>query len=349
MVTIHPNFALLDTEVALPTKSLTPKTDGQIPGVRALILFCGGGGSSWGSREAGIEIVAAFDLWPLAGETHRTNFPETEFVPGRLEDLDVDELVERFGSIDLIIASPDCTNHSPAKGNKPRSEESKNTAFQVVRFAKAFQVRWIVMENVVGMKRWSRYAEFKRALEELGYKLSEQVLNSKDFGVPQSRRRLFLLADRNQQPPKVVSRNRVERKAEGIVDLNGSYRWSPLQKPTRAKATLMRAERGIAAVGKNRTFLLVYYGSDAAGGWQRLDRPLRTITTVDRFALVKPDPQHGHVMRMLQVPELQAAMGMPQKMKLEAGTRRDRIKMIGNAVCPPVMQQVVKQLVFDAG
>jgi len=49
-------------------------------------------------------------------------------------------------------------------------------------------------------------------------------------------------------------------------------------------------------------------------------------------------------MRMLQVPELQAAMGMPPKMKLESGTRRDRIKMIGNAVCPPVMKQVVKTL-----
>jgi DNA (cytosine-5)-methyltransferase 1 len=55
--------------------------------------------------------------------------------------------------------------------------------------------------------------------------------------------------------------------------------------------------------------------------------------------------EHGHVMRMLQVPELQAAMGMPVKMKLKAGTRRDRIKMIGNAVCPPVMRQVLSSLV----
>ena len=97
-------------------------------------------------------------------------------------------------------------------------------------------------------------------------------------------------------------------------------------------------------LGETKPFLLVYYGSDGSGGWQRLNRPLRTITTVDRFALVKPDPKHGHVMRMLQVPELQAAMGMPLKMKLESGTRRDRIKMIGNAVCPPVMKHVIKRL-----
>lgn len=316
--------------------------------IQALDLFCGVGGSSWGAREAGIEIVAAFDIWPLAGEAHRINFPETEFINGRLEELDIAALTKKFGSIDLIIASPECTSHSPAKGNKPRCEESKSTAFQVVRFARAFQPRWVVVENVVSMKRWSRYAEFKCALEELGYKLREQVLNAADFGVPQSRRRLFLLADRNQEPPKVIPRKRIIRKAAAIVDLNGTYRWSPLQTPTRAKATLQRAERGIAELGDNFPFLLVYYGSDGAGGWQRLNRPLRTITTVDRFALVKPDSQYGHVMRMLQVPELQAAMGMPRKMKLEVGTRRDRIKMIGNAVCPPVMKQVVQTLTARA-
>lgn len=317
--------------------------------IRALDLFCGVGGSSWGARDAGVEIVAGFDLWPLAGKAHLLNFPEAEFVHGRMEDLDISALRHGLGSIDLILASPECTNHSPAKGNKPRSEASKDTAFQVVRFAKAFEPRWIVVENVVSMKRWSRYGEFKSSLEVLGFKLREQVLNSADFGVPQSRRRLFLLADRETEPSRIVPRDRTRQNASEVVNLNGAYEWTPLRRPNRAKATLERAERGFAAVGKNKPFLLVYYGSDHAGGWQKLNRPLRTITTVDRFALVKPDRQHGHVMRMLQVPELQAAMGMSTKMKIEIGTRRERIKMIGNAVCPPVMRAVVKQLVGNAG
>jgi DNA (cytosine-5)-methyltransferase 1 len=316
--------------------------------IRALDLFCGAGGSSWGAREAGIEVVAAFDLWPLAGEAHDANFPEAEFIPGRLEEHDVDALVKRLGPIDLLLASPECTNHSPAKGNKPRCEVSKDTAFQVVRFAEAFQPRWIVIENVVNMRKWTRYTEFKAALEKLGYHLQEQVLNSAHFGVPQSRRRLFLVADRQQMPPKVVPRKTEPKKIADIVDLNGTYRWTPLRQPNRAKPTLERAERGFAALGKTSPFLLVYYGSDGSGGWQRLNRPLRTITTVDRFALVKPDPEHGHVMRMLQVPELQAAMGMPPTMKFETGTRRERIKMIGNAVCPPVMRQVVRTLTANA-
>lgn len=313
-------------------------------GIRALDLFCGVGGSSWGAREAGVTVVAAFDLWPLAGKTHDANFPETEFIAGRLEEIDVDALVKRLGRIDLILASPECTNHSPAKGNKPRCEESKGTAFQVVRFAKAFKPRWLVIENVVNMRKWTRYAEFKSALENLGFKLQEQVLNAAHFGVAQSRRRLFLLADREKIPSRVTPRKTELKKVADLVDLNGSYRWTPLRQPNRAKATLERAQRGFAAVGETKPFLLVYYGSDGCGGWQRMNRPLRTITTVDRFAVVKPDAQHGHVMRMLQVPELQAAMGMPPKMKFESGTRRDRIKMIGNAVCPPVMKTVLQNL-----
>jgi DNA (cytosine-5)-methyltransferase 1 len=314
--------------------------------IRALDLFCGAGGSSWGAREAGAKIVAAFDLWPLAGEVHKANFPEAEFIQGRLEELNVDRLAKRLGPIHLIVASPECTNHSPAKGNKPRCEQSKETAFQVVRFAAAFMPRWLVIENVVNMRKWSRYAEFKAALENLGYNLREQVLNSAHFGVPQSRRRLFLIADKLQMPLAVTPRKTKPRKIADVLDLNGRYRWTPLRQPKRAKATLERAKRGFATVGKTKPFLLVYYGSDGGGGWQRLNRPLRTITTVDRFALVKPHQRHGHVMRMLQVPELQTAMGMPRKMTLEAGTRRDRIKMIGNAVCPPVMRHIVKQFVF---
>lgn len=309
---------------------------------RGIDIFSGVGGSSWGARQAGIEMVAAFDLWELAAKNYQTNFPNARFYSGRLEDVELDKTAREIGNIDLILASPECTNHSPAKGNKPRCEESKNTAFQVTRFAKRFMPRWVVVENVVSMRRWSRYKEFKDGLEALGYHIREEVLNSSEFGVPQSRRRLFLLCDRERLPDLTPTLSGQKKNARSIVNLNGLYHWSSLRTKRRAKATLMRARRGIKAVGSNKPFLLVYYGSDHAGGWQALSRPLRTITTVDRFALVKPSP-NGHLIRMLQVPELQLAMGM-EKMKIHHGSRRDRIKMIGNAVCPPVMQAVIKEL-----
>jgi DNA (cytosine-5)-methyltransferase 1 len=289
-----------------------------------------------------VEIVAAFDLWELAGKNHHVNFPSARFYPGRLEDVNLRQVAKDVGKIDLILASPECTNHSPAKGNRARCEVSRNTAFEVVRFADKFKPRWIVIENVVSMRRWSRYGEFKAELESLGFYLREQTLDAAAFGVPQSRRRLFLLCDRYGLPDPTPERSGPRRCAQSIVDMNGRFRWSPLRTDRRAAATLERAERGIREVGENTPFLLVYYGSDHAGGWQRLSRPLRTITTLDRFAVVKPSPE-GHLMRMLQVPELQLAMGM-EGMQFEHGTRRERIKMIGNAVCPPVMSAVIRHL-----
>lgn len=317
-----------------------------VTNIRAIDLFCGAGGSSWGARQAGVEVAACFDLWDLAGRNHHNNFPDTKFYLGRLEEQNIDQIATEVGKIDLILASPECTNHSPAKGNKPRCENSKNTAFQVTRFANKFRPRWIVVENVVSMRKWARYREFKQTLVDLGYHLQEQVLNSADFAVAQSRRRLFLLCDLAKQPSLTPTTSPPPIAAECIVDFNGTYQWTPLKTQNRATATLERAERGIKELGADVPFLLVYYGSDHAGGWQDLSRPLRTITTVDRFALVKPTPD-GHVMRMLQVPELQKAMGM-DGMRFEYGTRRERIKMIGNAVCPPVMKKVIESLTAGA-
>jgi DNA (cytosine-5)-methyltransferase 1 len=312
--------------------------------IRAIDLFCGAGGSSWGAKAAGVEIVAGFDRWELARLVYQDNFPGARLFNRRLEDISIKSVAEELGQIDLIIASPECTNHSPAKGKKRRCEKSKNTAFQVIRFSRVFKPRWIVVENVVSMKQWSRYREFKAALEKLGYQVTEQVLTATHFGVPQSRRRLFLLCDLKRKPtstPKPDINQRLQ--ARQFVSLNGEYRWTPLVTKRRAEATLERAERAKAVVGDRRPFLLVYYGTDHAGGWQRLSAPLRTITTVDRFAVVRRE--NGiHLMRMLQVPELKVAMGM-QGMQFKHGSRRDRIKMIGNAVCPPVMKQVVKALV----
>lgn len=311
--------------------------------IRAIDIFSGGGGSSWGASKAGVKIVAAFDRWNVAAKTHHTNFPTAKFFRGNVENRNLKKLKSELGRIDLILASPECTSHSPAKGNKPGCETSKDTAFQVVRFARAFKPRWVVIENVVSMRRWSRYREFTNKLEKEGYHVSEQILNSMHFGVPQSRRRLFLLCDRKRMPKKVRMNDKPPLTARTLVNLNGEYRYAPLYKRNRAKATLARARRAMRSLGTKKPFLLVYYGSDAAGGWQKLDKPLRTVTTVDRFALVKSDGRGRRLMRMLQIPELQIAMGMTG-MSLKHGSRRDRIKLLGNAVCAPVMTVIVAHL-----
>ena len=311
---------------------------------RTFDLFAGVGGSSWGAQGAGARIVGAVDSWRLAKETYGDNFNGVRFYRRKCEWLDPKTVLREIGRVELLIASPECTSHTCAKGNAARSDESRETAFQVTRFARVMEPRWIVVENVLHMQNWDRYEEWLEKLERLGYSVRQQVLNAADFGVPQSRKRLFVICDSERMPPEIVPSPRTpQREAKHIVDLNGDYRFSALRKRRQAAPTLERAQRAISAIGRRKPFLLVYYGTDGGGGWQGIDRPLRTVTTLDRFAYVRPTA-NGHEMRMLQVPELQKAMGFPANYRLKRGTRRDRIKLLGNAVCPPVMEAIVRTI-----
>jgi DNA (cytosine-5)-methyltransferase 1 len=314
--------------------------------LKALDLFCGAGGSSRGSVMAGVQVVAAIDMWDLAEKTYRDNFPNTKFYKNPCESLSPKSIAREVGSIDILIASPECTSHTCAKGASPRSEKSRATAFEVVRFAKALKPRWIVVENVVHMRSWRRFQTWLDAIEELGYQTKVQVLNAADFGVPQTRRRLFITADLEGPPSNVCRSSTARLPIVDFLDTRNGYKYSPLYQKGRARPTLTRAQRALRALGQQKPFLIVYYGSDGAGGWQRVDRPLRTITTVDRFAYVRP-VRRGHELRMLQVPELARAMGFPNDHLFGQGTRRDKIKLIGNAVCPPVMNAVVEALIRD--
>jgi DNA (cytosine-5)-methyltransferase 1 len=292
--------------------------------------------------------VAGIDMCPLATETYSLNNPHARVYPRRLEGLTAKSVGDDLGRIDLLLASPECTNHSVAKGNGERDERSQETAFHVVRFARRFEPRWIVVENVVAMKHWTRYAEWLEKLKALGYEhLTETTLDAQDFGVPQSRKRLFIICDREGPPNLPRQRPGPKTAARAVLQTqNGNgipWRFTPLERHGRAEATIERADRAIDALGKRKEFIMVYYGTDGAGGWQTLQRPLRTITTLDRFALVRPNGK-GHEMRMLQPPELAIAMGFPSDYKWPASSRRDKIRLLGNAVCPPVMKAIVESL-----
>jgi DNA (cytosine-5)-methyltransferase 1 len=213
----------------------------------------------------------------------------------------------------------------------------------VLNFARQLAPRWIVLENVVQMRSWSGHDPLISDLRKLGYFVRPQVLDAAWFGVPQTRRRLFLLCDRERLPDLVTPPISRARSTREILDREGTWLSSPLHNGRRANPTLERAGRAIKTLGRGVPFLIVYYGSDGAGGWHPLDRPIRTLTTLDRFGLVTWD-RDVPMLRMLQVPELKRAMGFAEKFCLDQGTRRDRIRLLGNAVCPPVMGAVVRSL-----
>ena len=315
--------------------------------IRALDLFCGGGGSSWGAQAAGAEIVCGVDGWDRATEAFGRNFPNAKAVNLMMTPDSTPRELGDIGKIDLLLGSPECTHHTCARGDRPQDEESKRTAYFVTNFARHLnpRPRWVVIENVVHMRGWAGYKIILTHLEKLGYATQVVVLDASDYGVPQSRRRMFIIGDREAVPPqKIHVRPTPIRPASSILAKAGTYVSQPLLKPGRAQATIERAERAIAALGKREPFLIVYYGSDGAGGWQPLQRPLRTITTIDRFGLVTWDGDTP-MLRMLQVDELMRAMGFRGNYSLDGiGQRRDRIKLLGNGVAPPVMQAIVSAL-----
>lgn len=317
--------------------------------VRAIDLFCGGGGSSWGAKAAGAEIVCGIDAWDVATRTYAANFPEAKAITMRMASRTSPSLLGDLGKIDLILASPECTNHTCARGSRPRVEESRLTAHYVVRFARDLAPRWIVIENVIQMRNWIGYEKLVRGLSDLGYFIREEVLNSTGFGVPQTRKRLFLVCD-NRTMPEAVGANARDAgpAARDVISWDGGFTSRPLYREGRAEGTIARAERAIASLGRGTPFLIVYYGTDGGGGWQPLTRPIRTLTTLDRFGLVTWKGRTP-MLRMLQVPELQRAMGFSADYRLDHGTRRDRIKLLGNAVCPPVMRTLVQSLTAGTG
>ena len=299
---------------------------------------------------AGVSVVGGVDSDSVAMTTFAQNFPESRWARESFaEDVNLDQLSKVVGRVDLLLASPECTNHTHARGAAPLDEGSRNKAFQVVRYAEALSPRWVIVENVVNMQAWGDYESFINRLADQGYKTRVVKLDAAKFGVPQSRRRLFILFDLERMPDEIrtpVSNGL--RKASEVVDFEGEYRWSPLVTPNRAAATLQRAARARAQLGDGVPFLLVYYGTDKAGGWQPLDVPLRTVTTLDRFAIVKWVGLEPY-MRMLQPEELKRAMGLDASVggrlfSLSHGTRRDKIRLLGNAVCAPVMKSLVSQL-----
>jgi DNA (cytosine-5)-methyltransferase 1 len=314
-------------------------------------LFCGGGFGARGAVMGGGIPLLGLDAWDLATQTYKANFPEADVITDRIENVDIAGLGERYRP-DVLLTSPECTSHSIARGAKPGSERSRETAMGIVPWIEAMEPRWVIVENVNRMKKWERHNELVGTIEQFGYTVSDLYLNSADFGGAQARRRMFLVCDREgtrvSAEQLIAVMDREPRTARDIIDWTGTYRASPLYRNGRAQATLQRAERAIAALGRGVPFIIVYYGSDYAGGWQTVDVPLRTITTIDRFGLVTWNGDTPYL-RMLQPAELLRAMGAGRQHELPYGSRREKVKLCGNGVCSDVMIAIFHWIQIQQG
>lgn len=201
------------------TKTATAQVGYQHPatpwnGLTVTDLFCGAGGSSSGLVEAGYRVVIAANHWARAIESHQLNHPETDHSQADISQVDP----RYFPRTDVLWASPECTNHSIAKGVKrqramnealfelegarPLVDEAANrsraTMWDVPRFAEAHQYRAIIIENVVDAYRWVQYPAWIMAMDLLGYEHETVWLNSMHaqaggLPAPQSRDRMYIV------------------------------------------------------------------------------------------------------------------------------------------------------------
>lgn len=168
-------------------------------------FFCGAGGSSLGMLLAGFEVKIAVNHWDLAIETHNTNHPNTDHY---LDDIQASH-ASRYPRTDVLWMSPECTNHSVAKGKKrknlgqldlwgehkidPAEERSRATMREVVEFTAHHRYEYVIVENVVDIRKWMHYDSWWTAMMNLGYEGRVLYLNSMFFGVPQSRDRFYAI------------------------------------------------------------------------------------------------------------------------------------------------------------
>ena len=273
-------------------------------------LFCGAGGTSAGAVEAiralGYEPqLTAINHWDVAIATHTANHPNARHLCTSLDNIDPRKLFKE-GELQVLWASPECTHHSVARGGKPINDQSRATAWCVVRWAEALRPSVILVENVPEFETWGaigsngRPLKTKRgatflawvsALESLGYTVDWRVLCAADYGDPTTRRRLFVQCVRGRRKicwpdpthaPKAETDLYGSRKAwvpaRDIIDWTMPGQSIYERKRPLSPNTMRRIMAGLEKFGL-KPFIVPQHGSN---GPRSADSPAPTVTTTSR-------------------------------------------------------------------
>lgn len=187
--------------------------------LKAVDLFCGAGGMTTGAEQAGMKVVLAVNHWTTAISSHRQNHPHVRHICARIEHIDArqDATLPNF---DVLMAAPECTHHSIARGGRPVSDQSRQQPFALLDWIDAKRPKWVIVENVREFREWGpvvntgterspawrpdpkrkgeTFRAWLSAIEACGYQADVQLLNAADFGAATKRVRLFVIARRDR-------------------------------------------------------------------------------------------------------------------------------------------------------
>lgn len=187
--------------------------------LRVIDLYAGAGGTSTGCARAckslGLSIqLTAINHWPVAVESHKKNHPWAEHLCISIEAVDPRTVVPD-GRVDLLVASPECTHFSNARGGRPTNDQLRASSWNVLRWLELLDVKAILIENVPEYRNWGPIGENGRPIKErkgetfqafingiksFGYSVEHRILNAADYGEATARKRLFVIARKDGQP-----------------------------------------------------------------------------------------------------------------------------------------------------
>lgn len=164
--------------------------------MKAISLFSGCGGMDFGAISAGAEIVYSNDVLPAAAETHRTYFPQANFELGDIRE------IASFPAADLVMGGYPCQPFSMGGNRQPRNDPRTYLFKEFARVVDSVNPKFFIAENVSGLKSVQNGQWLKDQINTFlelgasGYNISYEVLNAQDYGVPQRRKRLFVVGVR---------------------------------------------------------------------------------------------------------------------------------------------------------
>ena len=220
--------------------------------MKFLDLFAGIGGFRIGMESAGHECVGFCEIDKFA----RASYKAIHDTKGEIELHDItrvsDESIRGIGRVDIVCGGFPCQAFSVA-GKRQGFEDTRGTLFfEIARFASILRPKYLFLENVKGLLNHDRGATFEtilRALDELGYDVEWQVLNSKNFGVPQNRERVFIVGHFRGERPR------------NVFPLSGESEQSDRQQPKIENVGNTKNPNGTSKGTKS-----VVYGSDGLIG-----------------------------------------------------------------------------------
>jgi DNA (cytosine-5)-methyltransferase 1 len=285
-------------------------------------LFCGAGGFTTGlvnaTRELGLDIqLLAVNHWDVAIATHSANHPGVRHLCESLDGVDPRKVVPS-GKLHILMASPECTHHSNARGGKPMSDQSRATAWHILRWAEALYIENILIENVREFREWGPlgangrpleskkgrlFRQFISSLRALGYTVDDRVMNAADYGDATTRQRLFIQARRGRRK---ISWPCPSHLPPGSLDLGGEgQQWRPAREiidwnipgqsiygRTRPLSpnTMRRILAGLQKFSGLQPYIIgmEHYGAGNGERVYDLGKPLPTVTAKGQFGLCEP-------------------------------------------------------------